>query len=98
MPPKNYKKITNSKHLRQVLSNVINQLLNDEMDSQIANSIATLASTMLKIIRATELEDRIKRLEDQQKSNTEDSSTTITSDIDQRIKDIKTGEYRKCGT
>ena len=97
MPPKNHKKITNSRHLRQVLSNVINRLLNDEIDPNVANSIATLANSMLRILKTEEIENRIKKLEDQKKSSDEEKSTKSYADIDEKIKAIKTGEYKNAG-
>jgi len=90
MPQKNYKKITNTKHLRQILSLTINQLLNDEIASQTANSVASLANTMLKVLRATDLEDRITKLEQNLNGEVPDSKTTVTSDIQGMIKNIKT--------
>lgn len=88
MPPKNYKKITNIRHIRLIMSKTINMLLNDEIDPQCANSIATMCNTMLKVLRATDLEDRIKKLEGLQ-SGKESSKTPATSDIKQMIKEMR---------
>jgi flagellin-specific chaperone FliS len=88
MPPKNYKKITNPKHIRMILSRTINMLLNDEIDSQCANSISTLCNIMLKVIRATELEDRIKKLEEVQDGK-EPTKAPVTSDIKEMIKEMR---------
>lgn len=98
MPPKNHKIIKNSRHLRVLLSDVINQLRNDEMHPNVANAIGSLANTMLKIIKSEEFEVRLKKLEDLQKNAKADSATSINSDINQKIKAIKTGDYKKCGT
>lgn len=86
MPPKNYRKITNTKHLRQVLSLAINRVLNDEMDSQIANSIASLANAMLKVLRVTNLEDRIDELERGLKNEQDKEKNPVTSDIERQIR------------
>ncbi len=83
-----HKKITNSNHIRQIMSTTINMLLNDEMDSQTANSIATLCSTMLKVLRASNLEERIKRLEELEGSK-QPSGSPVTSDIRNMIKELK---------
>lgn len=84
---RNYKKITTTKHIRQIMSRTINMLLNDEMDSQTANSIATLCNTMLKVLRATNLEERIKRLEELQGSK-QPCASPVTSDIQRMIREM----------
>ena len=83
-----YKKITTTTHIRQIMSRTINMLLNDEMDSQTANSIATLCNTMLKVLRATSLEVRIERLEELQGSK-QPSGLPVTSDIKNMIKELQ---------
>ncbi len=89
MPERNYeKKITNSKHVRQILSRTLNQLMNAEIEPKFANSIATLCNTMLKVLRATNLEERINRLEEIQGSK-EPKSSPVTSDIKQMIKEMR---------
>lgn len=85
---RNYKKITNTKHVRQILSRTINQLLNDEIHPTTANAVATLCNTMLKIIRATELENRIKKLEELQGSR-QPSGSPVTSDIKSMISEMR---------
>lgn len=65
-------------------------LLNDEIDSQTANSISTLCNTMLKVLRATNLEDRIKKLEELQDINeTSVSPAPLTSDIKNMIREMR---------
>ncbi len=63
MPPKKHLKITNAKHIRRLLATTINKLLNDEIDAQIANSIASLCTVMLKTLKASNLEERLDKLE-----------------------------------
>ncbi len=83
---KSYKKITNVNHIRQIVSQVINQLLNDEIDNQTAQAVGTLCSLQLKIIKAVELDKRIKRLEDGEVVN---DATPIVSDIQTKIKELR---------
>ena len=63
MPPKNYRKITTPNHVRRILSNTINELVNDTIDPRRALAIGSLCQTMLKTIEATTLEERLERLE-----------------------------------
>ena len=84
---RNHRKVTTNKHVRQILSKCLNQLLNDEISAQNANSVATLCNTMLKVLRATNLEDRIKKLEELQGSKP--SSSPVTSDIKNMIREMK---------
>jgi len=82
---KNYKKITNVNHIRQIVSDVINQLLNDTMDNSTAQAIGTLCSLQLKVIKAVDLDKRIKRLEDGEDMN---DTSPVVSDIRDKIKSI----------
>jgi len=59
----NYKKITTPKHIRQVLSNTINQLINGEVEPRKALAIGNLCQTMLKAIEASSLQERLEKLE-----------------------------------
>jgi len=82
---KNYKKITNVNHVRQIVSQVINQLMNDEIDNQTAQAIGTLCSLQLKVIKAVDLDKRIKRLEEGEDMS---DATPVVSDIRAKIKSI----------
>lgn len=81
----NYKKITNVNHIRQIVSQVINQLLNDEIDNQTAQAVGTLCSLQLKILKAVDLDKRIKRLEDIENN---DDNSPVVSDIRAKIRSI----------
>lgn len=81
----NYKKITNVNHIRQIVSQVINQLLNDEIDNQTAQAIGTLCSLQLKILKAVDLDKRIKRLEEGEDM---DDTSPVVSDIRAKIRSI----------
>jgi len=81
----NYKKITNVNHLRQIVSEVINMLLNDTIDNQTAQAIGTLCSLQLKILKAVDLDKRIKRLEDVENN---DDNSPVVSDIRAKIRSI----------
>ena len=83
----NYKKITNVNHIRQIVSQVINQLLNDEIDNQTAQAVGTLCSLQLKILKAVDLDKRIKRLEEGELLHKDDTSP-IVSDIRAKIRSI----------
>lgn len=83
---KNYKKITNVNHIRQIVSEVINSLLNDTIDNQTAQAIGTLCSLQLKVLKAVDLDKRIKRLEE---GNIEDDNVPIVSDIQAKIRELK---------
>ena len=81
----NYKKITNVNHIRQIVSQVINQLLNDEIDNQTAQAVGTLCSLQLKVLKAVDLDKRIKRLEDVENN---DDNSPVVSDIRAKIRSI----------
>ncbi len=81
----NYKKITNVNHIRQIVSEVINSLLNDTIDNQTAQAIGTLCSLQLKVLKAVDLDKRIKRLEDVENN---DDNSPVVSDIRARIRSI----------
>jgi hypothetical protein len=89
MPPKYYKNIRTPNDLRVILSRCINMLLLDQLDSSVANSIASLSNTMLKVLKATELEDRIKKLEEQQENDQSESYSPVTSDIQAKIRELR---------
>ena len=44
---------------------------------------------MLKVLKATELEDRIKKLEEQQDNEQTESYSPVTSDIYAKIKELR---------
>jgi capsular polysaccharide biosynthesis protein len=81
----NYKKITNVNHIRQIVSEVINMLLNDTIDNQTAQAIGTLCSLQLKVLKAVDLDKRIKRLEDIENN---DDNSPVVSDIRAKIRSI----------
>ncbi len=56
-------KLTSVNDIRRLLSKTINELRNDEISYQTANTIGSLSNILLKTIQATSLEDRITNLE-----------------------------------
>jgi ribosomal protein S7 len=60
---KNHRKITKPKHIRRILADTINQLMNDSIDPRKALAIGSLCQTMLKTIEASTLEERLEKLE-----------------------------------
>jgi len=84
----NFKKITNVNHIRQIVSEVINMLLNDQIDNQTAQTIGTLCNIQLKILKAVDLDKRIEKLEKGELEN-KDDTTPVVSDIQAKIRELK---------
>lgn len=83
---RNFRKIGSPRDLRRVLSDVINKLLADEIDAQTAQAISSACNVMLKILQASTIEGRLKRLEEMLKSETGADTNTkpgnpVTSDV-----------------
>ena len=87
MPPNGHLKLTSVKHVRRLLATTINKLLNNEISSQIAQSVATLASVLLKTLQMSNFEERLDKLE--KALEIEPESPKPTSDIRSMISDIK---------
>lgn len=90
----NFRKINSPKDIRRVLSDTINKLLNDSMDTQTAQAIASVCSVLLRTIQATTFEERLKRLEEMLDSETGTDTkakpvTPVTSDIRGMIHRVK---------
>jgi len=81
MPTKNHKNIKTPNDLRIILSRAINMVLLDQIDSQTANSIASLSNSMLRVLQITNLESRVAKLEE--------SSSPVISDITSQIKELR---------
>ena len=86
MPTKNHKNIKTPNDLRIILSRTINMVLLDQIDSQTANSIASLSNSMLRVLQMTDLDSRISKLEGNGKES--DLYNPVTSDIQTKIKEL----------
>lgn len=83
---RNFRKIGSPRDLRRVLSDVINKLLADEIDAQTAQAISSACNVMLKILQASTIESRLKRLEEMLNSETSADTKSkpgnpVTSDV-----------------
>ncbi len=83
---RNFRKIGSPKDLRRVLSDVINKLLADQIDAQTAQAISSACNVMLKVVQASIIEERLKRLEAMLNSETDTDPKAkpvapVTSDI-----------------
>jgi hypothetical protein len=89
MPTKNHKNIKTPNDLRIILSRTINMVLLDQMDSQTANSIASLSNSMLRVLQMTDLENRVAKLEERGEGTESDSYSPVVSDLQSKIKQLR---------
>jgi len=91
MPTKNHKNIKTPNDLRIILSRTINMVLLDQMDSQTANSIASLSNSMLRVLQMTDLGNRITKLEEREleQGAESDSYSPVVSDLQSKIKQLR---------
>ncbi len=80
-------KISSTNDLRRILTQTINDLRNDMIDVKVAATMGNLCNTMLKILRACNIEQRIEQLEELQGSKP--SSSPVTSDIKNTIRELR---------
>lgn len=64
-------------------------LMLDQMDSQTANSIASLSNSMLRVLQMTDLGNRITKLEEREEGEESDNYSPVVSDIQSKIKQLR---------
>ena len=64
-------------------------VLLDQMDSQTANSIASLSNSMLRVLQMTDLENRVAKLEERGEGAESDSYSPVVSDLQSKIKQLR---------
>ena len=89
MPTKNHKNIKTPNDLRILLSRAINMLMLDQLDSSVASSLSSLANVMLKTLQMTDLESRVKKLEEQSVEPESKSYSPAVSDIQSKIRQLR---------
>lgn len=70
------------------MSRAINLLLRDELEASVASSLSSLANVMLKTLQMTDLESRVKKLEQREETESENYSPAV-SDIHLKIKQLR---------
>ncbi|MGH7801038.1 MAG: hypothetical protein ACREOW_10500 [Thermodesulfobacteriota bacterium] len=87
MPPKRHLKLTSVKHVRRLLATTINQVINDELSSETARTLAHLCTVLLKTLELSNLEERITKLEEA--LEIEKPFKEVTSDVKKQIADLR---------
>ena len=80
-------KLTSVADIRRLLSKTINELRNDALSYQTANTIGSLSNILLKTIQASTLEDRIANSE--KTLSVESPKASIPYDINGQRKELK---------
>lgn len=74
------------RHLRGILIYAINATLDGSISPEQAHAVAKLASTLLKVFEATQMEDRLKELEN--RLGIPQRPKLIKSDINGMVKEL----------
>ncbi|MDA2918353.1 hypothetical protein MYX76_02460 [Desulfobacterota bacterium AH_259_B03_O07] len=87
MPPKGRIRLSNMRDVRRLISRLISQLLNDELDPKTALTAGQLCALLLKTMDYTSIEDRLEMIE--RSLEMKSQSTPIKSDVISKIRELK---------